>query len=383
MNGQFNNLTLSNDLLITGNIQSSGNIDTDNINCEAITSKSLTCDNININNNMTLNKLSTSRLDLISAIPIDFFNGGINYNLTSSHLKSLYDLGGGDVASKAYVDKQINDLISAAPDMLNTFSEIASRIQTDETIRDSILVQLSKKATLDSDNVYTGGLNTFNNNVKILGSLNGHDLDSELGLLESDIVNLNTSITALNTQLLNKANTTNPQFNNYVYVNNNANGSMLPSVNNGFLAIGANVSGSGETNFINTGVPHAVVFVEGLNGIDVETIGREIRNHPFFAPKGTNVNFVEISGDQKIVLRTYERGVEAETLACGTGTVASSIISDISVNGLVSRKSNFIEAKTKSGEALKVHFDIEGKMVKNVWLEGKSQLVFEGTIKNV
>jgi diaminopimelate epimerase len=75
--------------------------------------------------------------------------------------------------------------------------------------------------------------------------------------------------------------------------------------------------------------------------------------------------------------------VEAETLACGTGTVASSIISDISVNGLVSRKSNFIEAKTKSGEALKVHFDIEGKMVKNVWLEGKSQLVFEGTIKNV
>ena len=88
-----------------------------------------------------------------------------------------------------------------------------------------------------------------------------------------------------------------------------------------------NVNGRGiKANFINTGVPHTVVFVEGLDKIDVDSIGSEIRHHDEFKPKGSNVNFVETIDDSNIKIRTYERGVEGETLACGTGAVASAII---------------------------------------------------------
>ena len=78
---------------------------------------------------------------------------------------------------------------------------------------------------------------------------------------------------------------------------------------------------------LNTGVPHAVVFVPDADQAMVQQLGREIRRHAHFAPKGTNVNFVQRLGPGSIRVRTYERGVEGETLACGTGVTASALIS--------------------------------------------------------
>ena len=80
-----------------------------------------------------------------------------------------------------------------------------------------------------------------------------------------------------------------------------------------------------ETFFLNTGVPHAVIFVPDVAQVDVRTMGRWVRNHETFNPRGTNCNFVEITGANTIKIRTYERGVEDETFSCGTGTCASAI----------------------------------------------------------
>ena len=76
---------------------------------------------------------------------------------------------------------------------------------------------------------------------------------------------------------------------------------------------------------VNTGVPHAVVFVGNVAGVDLNTVAPKIRSHPSF-PKGTNVNFVQITGSSDIVIRTFERGVEGETLSCGTGSTASALV---------------------------------------------------------
>ncbi|MCK9573008.1 MAG: diaminopimelate epimerase [Candidatus Omnitrophica bacterium] len=130
-----------------------------------------------------------------------------------------------------------------------------------------------------------------------------------------------------------------------------------------------------KVNFVNTGVPHAVIFVEGLDKIEVDRLGRIIRYHPEFAPKGANVNFVEVLNDDFIKVRTYERGVEAETLACGTGSSASAIITGIRQKKTGDRR---IEAQTKSGEILKVYIEQEKDRFKNVWLEGKAKLVYKG-----
>ncbi len=78
--------------------------------------------------------------------------------------------------------------------------------------------------------------------------------------------------------------------------------------------------------FVNTGVPHAIVPVERLDDVEVDRLGRAIRRHEAFQPKGTNVNFVQAVSPSKVRVRTYERGVEAETLACGTGVAASAVI---------------------------------------------------------
>jgi diaminopimelate epimerase len=130
-----------------------------------------------------------------------------------------------------------------------------------------------------------------------------------------------------------------------------------------------------RVNFINTGVPHTVIFVHDLDNIAVAQLGRQIRNHRDFAPAGTNVNFVEIADKDSIRIRTYERGVEDETLACGTGSTAAALITAVKLNALPLKMINVI---TKSGEVLKVHFEQEDSLFRNVWLEGKASIVYQG-----
>lgn len=130
-----------------------------------------------------------------------------------------------------------------------------------------------------------------------------------------------------------------------------------------------------NVNFIDTGVPHVVVFVEGLDKINVDYLGRLIRYHKEFAPHGANVNFVEVQGKNSIRVRTYERGVEAETLACGTGSVASSLVA---ANYFRSKTSSAITVKVASGELLNVYFEKTGEGFKNVWLAGPVRLVGKG-----
>ncbi|MCK4810237.1 MAG: diaminopimelate epimerase [Candidatus Omnitrophica bacterium] len=139
-----------------------------------------------------------------------------------------------------------------------------------------------------------------------------------------------------------------------------------------------------KVNFINTGVPHAVIFVEGLDMIDVENIGRAIRFHKRFFPAGTNVNFVEFLKDKRIKLRTYERGVEAETLACGTGVVASAVIANYRLfqeGKQITGCRVKTKVETRSKEVLNVCFNREGNKISDVWLEGKAYLVYKGEIE--
>ena len=144
-----------------------------------------------------------------------------------------------------------------------------------------------------------------------------------------------------------------------------------------------------KVNFINTGVPHAVIFAEGLNKINVGDIGRALRNHYYFSPAGTNVNFIEPVDDNSFKIRTYERGVEDETLACGTGSTASAIIFALKTASMGkinpsttlridTERSECINVHTKSGEILSVSFVRDGNKFKDVWLEGKARIVFEG-----
>lgn len=132
-----------------------------------------------------------------------------------------------------------------------------------------------------------------------------------------------------------------------------------------------------KVNYINTGVPHTVIFVEGLEKIPVEEIGREVRFHKAFLPQGTNVDFVEILKDNLIKIRTYERGLEKESLACGTGAVASAIVTAKFLNN--SAETVKINVVTKGGEKLKVYFH-QNEVISDVRLEGKAFLVYEGKI---
>ncbi len=136
-------------------------------------------------------------------------------------------------------------------------------------------------------------------------------------------------------------------------------------------------------HFINTGVPHTIVFVQGLQEMDVDGLGRLVRHHGVFAPKGTNVDFVEKVKDGLVALRTYERGVEAETLACGTGSVAAALVGYLQgkekhapVKGAV------IRVATKSGEVLEVTFDLDmvkdKPLISHVWLKGGGKFICKG-----
>jgi diaminopimelate epimerase len=126
---------------------------------------------------------------------------------------------------------------------------------------------------------------------------------------------------------------------------------------------------------INTGVAHAVTWVDNLESVDVLRIGKVIRNHASFAP-GANVDFVEVIGNTTIAVRTYEKGVEGETLACGTGCVAAALLS--ASQGYV--KGDKILCKTRGGEDLTVRFEGPPEKPSAVYLEGAVRHVFSGTL---
>ncbi|HEY0456351.1 MAG TPA: diaminopimelate epimerase, partial [Verrucomicrobiae bacterium] len=127
---------------------------------------------------------------------------------------------------------------------------------------------------------------------------------------------------------------------------------------------------------LNTGVPHAIIFVADADKAMVQQWGNEIRFHPHFAPKGTNVNFVQVLGPNSIRVRTYERGVEGETLACGTGVTASALIA-ARVHGFISP----VKVQVQGGDLLEVSFREEAGQFQNVRLTGPAEFSFEGQIE--
>jgi diaminopimelate epimerase len=129
-----------------------------------------------------------------------------------------------------------------------------------------------------------------------------------------------------------------------------------------------------ENYFINTGSPHYIVFQKDIDKIDVNSEGKNIRWSDEFAPEGTNVNFVEVS-DKGIYVRTFERGVEEETLSCGTGVTASAIASVLS--GQIVNVP--VRVRTRGGN-LEVSFNYGGGNISDIWLSGPATFVFEGNI---
>jgi len=124
-------------------------------------------------------------------------------------------------------------------------------------------------------------------------------------------------------------------------------------------------------DFINTGVPHTVLSVEDLMNHPVNEQGRRIRYHDRFAPAGTNVNFVMKTGLNELSIRTYERGVEDETLACGTGAIASALVA--SAREMVRSP---VKVKTRGGDELTIYFERNGECFDRVWLEGNTSIIY-------
>ena len=132
----------------------------------------------------------------------------------------------------------------------------------------------------------------------------------------------------------------------------------------------ATEGGSFEVHFVDTGVPHVVVFVQDLPTVDVATIGIAIRFNKRFAPAGTNVNFVQVKDAGSLLLRTYERGVEGETLACGTGAAAAQVVArNLGLTG------DEVEVTTSGGEKLRVSLDGD-----KLFLTGGAEMVFAGDL---
>jgi diaminopimelate epimerase len=127
---------------------------------------------------------------------------------------------------------------------------------------------------------------------------------------------------------------------------------------------------------LNTGVPHAVVFVPDADQAMVQQLGHTIRFHPHFAPKGTNVNFVQVLAPGRIRVRTYERGVEGETLACGTGVSASAMVAS-RVHGFAPP----VQVQVQGGDQLDVDFKRDGDNFTDVRLTGPADFVFEGAVE--
>ncbi len=125
-----------------------------------------------------------------------------------------------------------------------------------------------------------------------------------------------------------------------------------------------------EVHFVNTGVPHAVIFSDNVREVDVAAIGRAVRYHEHFAPAGTNVNFVQVVDSGRTLVRTYERGVEGETYACGTGVSAVQVVC-----AALGKTGERVENTTSGGEVLTT--SLEGG---RVYLQGAAELTFTGEL---
>jgi diaminopimelate epimerase len=141
------------------------------------------------------------------------------------------------------------------------------------------------------------------------------------------------------------------------------------------LSIGVLIFEDGQfvLDFVDTGVPHAVTFVDNLETCTVFEWGRKIRRHEYFQPRGTNANFAMVIDRHKIRVRTYERGVEEETLACGTGDVASVLAA--ASRGLVDSP---VDVLVQSGETLRIYFTKKGDRFGEIYLEGKVKIIYHG-----
>ena len=126
---------------------------------------------------------------------------------------------------------------------------------------------------------------------------------------------------------------------------------------------------------INTGVPHVVVMTDDIKHAPVIDTGRQIRFHEHYAPAGTNVNFICLQKDNSLSIRTYERGVEDETLACGTGAVAGAIVSAYHMGS-----ASPVKVKTKSNEYLTIFFKYTKGIFSNIYLEGDARIIYKGEL---
>ena len=131
----------------------------------------------------------------------------------------------------------------------------------------------------------------------------------------------------------------------------------------------------GSDLYMNTGSPHYVINQKELSAANIVELGRSIRFNDRFSSEGTNVNFVEVVGENHIAVRTYERGVEDETLACGTGVTAAAIYANYT--GLIEGNNINIDAL---GGRLRVSFMADKGKYSDVVLEGPAKFVFKGTI---
>ena len=130
-----------------------------------------------------------------------------------------------------------------------------------------------------------------------------------------------------------------------------------------------------EGHFTNTGVPHVVYFFDDLEKIDIVKIGKDTRHHSLFSPAATNANFVKVIDRHHLQIRTYERGVEDETLACGTGSVAAAVVA-----AALGKADSPISVKTRSGILLGVTFSKESDQFKEVMLEGDARIIYKGVL---
>lgn len=135
-------------------------------------------------------------------------------------------------------------------------------------------------------------------------------------------------------------------------------------------------AGHMKGDYINTGVPHVVIRVSDLENVPVFQLGRAIRNYDAFAPAGTNVNFYTPRADGGLDYRTYERGVEDETLACGTGAIATALVAS-----LAGCAQSPAKVHTSGGPILTIHFEKTADGFTNIKLEGEARFTFKGELE--